>query len=103
MKVDALNPPFGDNSIDVFICSHIVHHTAHPMVFLDNITRMLKPGGYLLIQELETSLMLKTLLRIMKSEGWNSNVDVYNRDVPCTEFAKDIVRQWCRSVRVLHK
>src|SRR5450631_876991 len=98
-KVDALNPPFGDNSVDVFITSHIIHHLAHPMVFFDNITRMLKPGGYLLIQEMETSLLLKTLLRIMKSEGWNSNVDVYNRSVPCTEFAKD---PWSANTAIPH-
>jgi SAM-dependent methyltransferase len=84
-QVDALAPPFEDESVDVFICSHIVHHLAHPMVFFESITRMLKPGGYLVIQELETSLMLKVLLRFMKNEGWNNNVDVFNRNSTCTD------------------
>ena len=98
-QVDALAPPFEDGSVDVFICSHIIHHLASPIVFFENITRMLKPGGCLLVQELESSFMLKVLLRLMKNEGWNDNVDVFNRNEKCTEYDKD---PWSANCAIPH-
>lgn len=98
-QVDALNPPFKDATVDVFICSHVVHHLAYPMVFFENIMRMLKPGGYLVIQELETSLFFRILLRLMESEGWDLNKDVFNRNAQCTDFDKD---PWSANCAIPH-
>lgn len=97
--VDALNLPFEDGSVDVFICSHVIHHLAYPMVFFENIHRKLSPGGYVLVQELEISLAFKVLLRLMKSEGWNTTVDVFNRSEQCTEYDKD---PWSANCAIPH-
>jgi SAM-dependent methyltransferase len=78
LQVDALDPPFADQSLDVVICSHMVHHLANPIVFLERIRAALKPGGYLLLQELNTSFLMRLLLRLKRHEGWSYDVDVFD-------------------------
>ena len=41
-----------DNSVDVFICSHMIHHVPKPIVFLKSLEKILVPGGLILIQEI---------------------------------------------------
>jgi len=42
---DALNLPFGDESFDVVICSHVYEHVPDPARMFEEIRRVLKPGG----------------------------------------------------------
>ena len=81
-QVDALDIPFEPNSVDAFICSHMIHHVAYPITFLKNLAKSLKPNGVILISEVNTSFMFKVLLRIMRHEGWNYNVDVFDTNRP---------------------
>ncbi len=81
-KIDALTLPFEPNSVDVFICSHMIHHVAYPVTFLKNLAKSLKPNGVILISEVNTSFIFKILLRIMKHEGWNYNIDVFDTSRP---------------------
>jgi SAM-dependent methyltransferase len=76
--VDALNPPFENDSLDAVICCHMIHHLASPVRFFSVVRSKLKVGGYLLIQDLHTSLMLRALLRIMRHEGWSYNINVFD-------------------------
>lgn len=76
--VDALHPDFPDDSFDVIICSHMIHHLASPVAFFERIRRILKPGGRLLINEINTGFLMRLLLRIMKHEGWSYEVDVFD-------------------------
>lgn len=76
--VDALAPPFPDESLDVVICSHMMHHMAKPTVFLQRIRAKLKPSGYLLVQDVHTSLLMRLLLRLKRHEGWSYDVDVFD-------------------------
>lgn len=78
---DAMDPSFPDGSIDVAICSHMVHHLSNPMRFLDAMHRKLAPGGRLLIQELNTCFLLRLALRVARHEGWSYGVDVFDRGV----------------------
>ena len=79
--VDAVNPEGLGNtqSVDVIICSHMIHHLSSPVSFFEGIDSYLKPGGYILIQEINTSLMMRFLLRIMKHEGWSYDIDVFDK------------------------
>lgn len=79
--VNALNMPYGDNSVDAIISSHMIHHLATPSKFFNEVRRVLKPGGYLLIQEIETSLLMRLLLRAMRHEGWSSELNVFDPEV----------------------
>ena len=85
MKVDALNLPFLPNSVDVFICSHMIHHVAQPLTFLRLLHRSLKPNGLLIIQEINTSLMMRLILRLTRHEGWSYDVDVFDEKAVCND------------------
>lgn len=87
MHVDALDLPFEDNSLDVVICSHMIHHVAHPAVFLASIYKKLNSGGRLIIQDIYTGAILKFVLRLMRHEGWSDEVDVFNENEVCNDLS----------------
>jgi len=76
--VNALDLDFPDDSFDVVICSHMIHHLAKPLQFFERVSRILKPGGRLLINEINTALLMRLLLRIMNHEGWSYKADVFD-------------------------
>jgi SAM-dependent methyltransferase len=76
--IDATNMELEDGSVDVLIASHNIHHFYSPYKFFRECQRVLKPDGYLLIQELNTSLLMRFLLRLMRHEGWSYDVDVFD-------------------------
>lgn len=83
--VDALNIDYPDGSIDVIICSHMIHHIANPASFLDNVSKKLKSGGRIIIQDIYTCTLMKAVLRIMRHEGWSDMVDIYDRNAVCND------------------
>ncbi|MDA8698178.1 methyltransferase domain-containing protein [Rhodopirellula sp.] len=80
-EVDALNTPYADSSLDAVVSSHMIHHLATPVVFFREMARILKPGGIIVIQEINTSLVMRALLRLMRHEGWSYDVDVFDEKV----------------------
>lgn len=76
--LDATNMDLPDESVDVIIASHNIHHFYSPYKFFMECRRVLKPGGKILIQELNTSLALRLLLRLMRHEGFSYDVDVFD-------------------------
>ena len=67
------------NKVDVFIINHSLHHCANPSLCLDQMTKYLKKGGVILINEPETSFMLKLIQIILDDESWSLNDKVFNR------------------------
>lgn len=43
---DGEDLPFADSSINVIVCNHIYEHTSNPSKLMDEIWRVLKPGGH---------------------------------------------------------
>jgi len=82
-EVDAMNLPFEKNSVDAFICSHMIHHLYNPYNFLKSAIDCLKPDGLIIISEINTSFTLKLMQRIMRHEGWSYDVDVFSPDSIC--------------------
>jgi len=78
--VDALDLDFPDGSFDVVICSHMIHHLAKPVPFFHRVSRVLRPGGRMLINEINTALLMRFLLKLMKHEGWSYEVDVFDSE-----------------------
>ena len=83
--VDALNTPFEDESQDFVVSSNMVHHVPYPIRLFDEMHRILKPGGVLLIQEINCSLMMRIVLRLMRHEGYNYDVNVFDPELICTD------------------
>ena len=80
-KIDALNIDLPDNSVDVFICSHMIHHISHPVKFLKSLEKKLVGGGLILIQDINTSFFMRVLLYLMKHEGFSYNNDVFDESI----------------------
>jgi len=83
--IDGTNMPLSDGSVDVLIASHNIHHMASPLSFLKECARVLKPGGHLLIQEINTSLLMRCLLKLMRHEGWSYDIDVFDETTPAND------------------
>lgn len=49
-KCDVQNMPFTDNEYDVIICNHVLEHVPDDKVAMREILRVLKPGGYSILQ-----------------------------------------------------
>ncbi|MSR77738.1 MAG: class I SAM-dependent methyltransferase [Candidatus Omnitrophica bacterium] len=65
-------------SVDCIIASHNIHHFASPYSFFKECERVLRPGGLILIQEINTSLLMRLMLRLMRHEGWSYEVNVFD-------------------------
>ncbi len=78
--IDATKMDLADKSVDVVIASHNIHHFFSPCKFFDECARVLKDDGLILIQEINSSLMMRLLLKLMRHEGWSYNVDVFDPD-----------------------
>lgn len=76
--LDATNMQLDDESVDCIIASHNLHHFYSPYKFFKECERVLRPGGLVLIQELNTCLLLRLLLRLMRHEGWSYAVNVFD-------------------------
>jgi len=83
--VDALHLPFADNSLDFVLESNMVHHVPHPTRFLDEARRVLRSGGFLLMHEVQASLLFCAVLRAMRHEGYSFDVDVFDQSTTCTD------------------
>ena len=83
--VDALETKFPDNSFDFIISSNMIHHVPYPIRFFEEMSRILKPGGKLIIQEINCGFIMKLLLKIMRHEGFDFTIDVFNSNLICTD------------------
>lgn len=84
-NIDALKTGFDDNSFDFVISSNMIHHIYSPIIFLEEISRILKPGGKLIIQEINCSLITRMMLVLMNHEGYNFDVDVFDKNAICND------------------
>jgi SAM-dependent methyltransferase len=83
-NVDALNTEFDDEKFDFIISSNMIHHVPYTISFFKEMDRILKPGGKLIIQEINGSFMMRLLLKMMRHEGYNYEINVFNKDQICT-------------------
>ena len=58
------------NKVDAFIINHSLHHCANPAISLEKMSKYLKKNGVILINEPETSFMLKLIQIILDDESW---------------------------------
>ncbi len=50
VKADIHDLPFSDNTFDVVLCNHVLEHVNDDIVAMKEINRVLKPGGYAVLQ-----------------------------------------------------
>lgn len=83
--VDALNTKIDSNSLDFIISSNMIHHVPYPTLFFEEMNRILKPGGKLIIQEINCSTSMRFLLKLMRHEGYDFTINVFNKTLICTD------------------
>ncbi|MCE9547695.1 MAG: class I SAM-dependent methyltransferase [Planctomycetia bacterium] len=83
--VDALATPFADASFNFVVASNMIHHTARPLAFFGEMQRILLPGGRLIIQEVNASLVMRMMLRLMRHEGYSYDCNVFDPEVICND------------------
>jgi SAM-dependent methyltransferase len=71
-----------DNSVDVVFSHSILHHLSYPLKAFREIHRILKPGGYYLVQDVKASLLFRLLLSITKIEDIDDKADPYDLTAP---------------------
>lgn len=79
-QVDALDPPYPDKSIDVLIVNEVIHHLESPIKFFKQAYRILKKDGYLLINDVHTSLIMRFLLRSLSHEGYSYDINIFDEN-----------------------
>ncbi len=50
IKADICNLPFGDNEYDIIFCNHVLEHIADDTKAMQELFRVLKPGGMAILQ-----------------------------------------------------
>jgi SAM-dependent methyltransferase len=63
LQMNLFRPPFRDDSIDVLICSGVLHHTGDPRKGFEALLRKVKAGGHILIGLYNSYGRLPTLWR----------------------------------------
>jgi SAM-dependent methyltransferase len=84
-NIDALNTGFESNSYDYVVASNMVHHVAKPVLFFREVARITKPGGLLLMNEANTSLISKLTLILMRHEGFDDSAEVFDPNYVCND------------------
>ena len=88
VKMDVHQIPFDDNSLDVVFCNHVMEHLDHDIKAMSEINRVLKPGGWAIIQSpvylyLEKTLEDPSVTNPLEKErlfGQNDHMRKYGKD-----------------------
>lgn len=88
VKMDIHKMPFVDNLYDVVFCNHVMEHVADDIQCMKEIVRVLKPGGWAIIQspieiDRETTFEDKSLKTPKDRErvfGQDDHVRAYGQD-----------------------
>ena len=97
-NIDAQNTGFKDESYDYVIASNMIHHIPFPLKFFKEMNRILKKKGKLIIFESYCSLTFQLATIIMKHEGFDFTLDVWDEKNPKSD-EKDA---WHGNIAVPH-
>ena len=97
-NIDAQSTGFADNSFDYVIASNMIHHMPFPIKFFKEMNRILKKKGKLIIFESYCSLVFQLITIIMKHEGFDFTVNVWDEE----KASSDEHNAWHGNIAVPH-
>lgn len=65
-RLDVHNIPFGDNVFDCLVCTEVLEHTLSPFKTLEEIHRVLKPNGCLVLSVPNDMTFVRILYHLLK-------------------------------------
>ena len=97
-NIDAQSTGFKSESFDYVIASNMIHHIPFPIKFFKEMNRIIKKGGKLIIFESYCSLVFQLATIIMKHEGFDFTLDVWDEKNP----KSDEKNAWHGNIAVPH-
>lgn len=85
-NIDCLNMPFENESFENIISLNVIHHVPNPIRLFNEVGRILKKNGKFIIIDVNLSFFLKLMIILTKSEKYDENVDIYNKDKNFTDI-----------------
>ena len=76
---------FPDGEFNYVIASNMIHHLPYPIKFFNKMHRILKKNGKLIIFDAHCSVLLQSILILMKHEGFDFTKNVWDEDSPATD------------------
>ena len=83
-NIDAQATGFKNSEFDFVISSNMIHHIPFPIKFFNEMHRILKKGGKLIIFDAHCSILLQLVLILMKHEGFDFTKKVWSLNEPST-------------------
>lgn len=84
-NVDAQETGFEDKKFDFVISSNMIHHLPYPLKFFNEMHRILKKDGKLIIFDAHCSTTLQLVLILMRHEGFDFTKNVWDINEPATD------------------
>ncbi len=97
-NVDAQSTGLKNESLDFVIASNMIHHIPYPIKFFKEMNRILRVGGKLIIFEAYCSVIFQLATLIMKHEGFDFTLDVWDEESP----KSDEKNAWHGNIAVPH-
>tara|TARA_B100000963_G_scaffold360957_1_gene394050 strand:+ start:6580 stop:7386 length:807 start_codon:yes stop_codon:yes gene_type:complete len=97
-NIDAQNTGFDNESFNYVIASNMIHHIPFPIKFFQEMNRILKKDGKLIIFESYCSVVFQLATIIMKHEGFDFTLDVWDEKNP----KSDEKNAWHGNIAVPH-
>ncbi len=93
--VDAKRMPYPDRQFDLVVSNSIVHHLPDPLPFLQELKRVLKPGGGMLLRDLLRPADMGTVDAIVNRIGpeYDAHQRQLFRDSLCAAFRLDEIKE----------
>ena len=97
-NIDAQQTNLDPESYDFVIAVNMLHHVPYPLKFLNEMYKILKPEGKLIIQEAHPSVLLQLIVIFMRHEGFDFTKDVWSEKIAMSK--EDDV--WSGNIAVSH-
>lgn len=77
-EINVLRTPYENNSLDFVIVSNLVYTLPQPMLFFDEMARILKPNGVVILHEINASWSMRKIIKVRKQDGYDFTQNVFD-------------------------